>query len=152
MAERPAVPRYLIDNSVWARLATEPTVKDALTALTASHWAASILVCPPVVAEYGFSARNAGELDILRSELSAFDECNEAPGSDLPNRIQHALWSRGLKRSVGAMDTLIASYAIVNDATVVHYDSDFDHIGSVVGNFRHQWIVLRGTLQGTSRR
>ena len=140
------MPRYLIDNSVWARLATAPAVKDAFIALTASHWAASILVCPPIVAEYGFCARNPGELDILRRELSAFDECEEAPGSDLPNRIQHALWSRGLMRSVGAMDTLIASYAIVNDATVVHYDGDFEYIGSVVENFTHRWIVPRGSL------
>ncbi|MEQ1737888.1 MAG: hypothetical protein ABL886_15955 [Rhodoglobus sp.] len=39
------------------------------------------------------------------------------------------------------MDTLIAAYAIKNDATLLHYDRDFDHIGTVVPELRHQWII-----------
>jgi predicted nucleic acid-binding protein len=59
---------------------------------------------------------------------------------------QNALWNRGLLRAAGAMDTLIAAYAIRNKATLLHYDRDFDHIASPTPDFRHEWIVPRGSL------
>ncbi|WP_370449345.1 hypothetical protein [Cryobacterium sp. TMT1-2-2] len=48
-------------------------------------------------------------------------------------------------RPVGAGDTLIAACALINDATVVHYDSDFESVSKVITQFRHEWIVPRST-------
>ncbi|MEO8095927.1 MAG: hypothetical protein ABI632_13485, partial [Pseudolysinimonas sp.] len=59
---------------------------------------------------------------------------------------QSGLWGSGLLRAAGAVDTLIAAYAIKNDVTLLHYDRDFEHIASVTPALKHQWIVPRGSL------
>jgi len=144
--ERPRVDvRLLIDNSVWQRQ-NQPPVRAAMRELLAplSPW--SILVCPPVVAEVGFSARSGSDHDAVRSHLSEFPECEAHPSVALVLDIQTALFNGGLVRAVGATDTVIAGYAIANDATVVHYDGDFEHVARVRSDFRHQWIAPSGTL------
>jgi predicted nucleic acid-binding protein len=141
-----ASPTYLVDSSVWARIPSSPTVKSAVLDIIASHGPNSIVVCAPVVAEVGFSARNGKDHSDLAAGLSAFSDCAIAPSTEDTLAIQNALWRSGLVRSVGAMDTLIAAYAIANGATVLHFDSDFDHVASVVPAFRHAWIVPRGSV------
>jgi len=141
-----AEPRYLIDNSVWARLATEPRIADALEELIASSRPSSILICPPIAAEYGFSARNGADHDAIVRALAEFTECDEAPNSLNVLAVQNALWTSGLVRAAGVADTLIATYAVQNEATVVHYDRDFELIAGVVPQLRHQWIVARGSV------
>lgn len=137
---------FLIDHSVWGRLAIRPVVRQAFDALIIRSRPTSILVCPPTVSEYGFSARNATEHGAIRDALTEFTECAASPSSADAMRIQHRLWEDGLVRSAGAMDTLIAAYAIENDATVVHYDRDFEHIAAAVPEFSHRWIVPRGCI------
>ena len=139
-------PRFLIDNSVWARLAIEPTVRAAFEALIIANRPSSILICPPVAAEYGFSARNGVEHTRMMESLSAFTECDESPKSAQVLAVQNALWNAGLVRAAGAMDTIIAAYAILSEATVVHYDRDYELIGGAVPQLRHQWIVPRGSI------
>jgi predicted nucleic acid-binding protein len=56
------------------------------------------------------------------------------------------LWNGGLLRSIGAIDTVIAAYAIRNDATVFHYDRDFERVASAAPGFRLAWAVPRGTV------
>lgn len=109
-----------------------------------SPWA--ILTCPPVVAEVGFSARNGADHDAVRRHLAQFPECETHPSTDLVLDIQNALFHGGLFRAVGAIDTLIAAYAVANDATVVHYDSDFEHVAAVNDDFRHLWVAERGSI------
>lgn len=46
----------------------------------------------------------------------------------------------GLIRSAGALDILIASYAIANDATVLTADHDFDHIARVT-DLQHEYVA-----------
>lgn len=137
--------RFVIDNSVWQRQ-RQPAVRAAMDVLLAETSPWSILTCPPVVAEVGFSARNGHDHDAVREFLAAFPECETHPSVALVLSIQGALWDAGLARAVGAVDTIIAAYAIVNEATVVHYDSDFEHVAAVRDDFRHQWIAPRGSL------
>lgn len=145
-AKRPRVAAgFIVDNSVWQRL-SRPAVRAAMAQLTAGHSPWSILVCPPIAAEVGFSARDGADHDAVQAHLSAFPECETHPGTGLVLDIQNALWNGGLRQAVGAADTLIAAYAIANDATVVHYDSDFEHVERVRPDFRHRWIVPRGTV------
>jgi predicted nucleic acid-binding protein len=139
-------PRYLIDNSVWARLSTEPTVVAALTAIVDLAQPVNVLVCAPIALELGFSTQTGAAHAALRERLSDFPQCSSHPSLDDALAIQGDLWRGGLLRAAGAMDTLIAAYALANDAILVHYDRDFEHIAAVAPAFRHQWIVPRGSI------
>lgn len=136
----------LVDNSVWQRLAHQQTVRAAYHALIDESRPEEILRCDVQVAEIAFSARNAADLDTLQEALSEFRDAPATPGAEMVLDIQRRLWGAGLGRAVGAVDTVIAAYALANDAMVVHYDSDFEHIARVEPAFRHRWIVPRGTL------
>jgi len=138
--------RFIVDNSVWQRLSHQEPVRDRFTRLIESTSPAMIMVCPPVVAEVGFSARNGGDHDRLRQALAQFAECPVHPTTAITLGIQNALLTNGFFRAVGALDTVIAAYALANDAAVLHYDRDFELIAKVVPSFRHEWIVARGAL------
>lgn len=150
MATRTTQPQghstYLIDNSVWARLSTAATVVAALKTVVDLARPDNVLVCPPVVLEVGFSARTGPDHSALMTQLTAFPQCPEHPTADEVMLIQNRLWNGGLLRAAGAVDTLIAAYAIKNGATLLHYDRDFDHIATVMPDFSHQWIVPQGSI------
>jgi len=139
--------RWLIDNSAWQRLRTEPTVQAALEALVLGNAPDDILICPPVAAEYGYSARSAAEHDVVVHTLaSAFTACEVHPPLDDVLALQSALFRRGTGRAAGAIDLLIAAYALRNGATVVHYDRDFELIARARPDFAHRWVVPAGSL------
>jgi predicted nucleic acid-binding protein len=50
----------------------------------------------------------------------------------------------GKHRSVGIPDLLIAAVAERHALTLVHYDSDFDHVADVTGQ-ETRWVAPRGT-------
>ncbi|HET8896959.1 MAG TPA: hypothetical protein VFN04_06785, partial [Protaetiibacter sp.] len=57
MARTPKRPtRFLVDTSVWARLATTPEVVEELKKIIELVSPADLLVCPPISLEYGFTA------------------------------------------------------------------------------------------------
>ncbi|CAN5525008.1 hypothetical protein BH10ACT7_BH10ACT7_29810 [soil metagenome] len=144
MATEPVA--YLIDNSVWARLSTNIEVVTALKAKVDLVRPDNVMVCPPIILEFGFSARTGPEHSALMTQLEAFAECGTDPDVADAMLIQNRLWSQGLVRAAGPMDTLIAAYAIRNNATLLHYDRDYEHIASVMPDFRHEWIVPRGSV------
>lgn len=144
--QRPKIThKFVIDNSVWQRQG-QSVVRAAMDRFMARQSPWSILTCPPVVAEVGFSARSGADHDAVRRYLAEFPECEVHPSTDLVLAIQNAVFNGGLFRAVGALDTVIAAYAIANDATVVHYDADFEHVARVREDFRHQWIAPRGSI------
>lgn len=136
---------YLIDNSVWARLA-DPEVAAALKMRLDLVRPDNALICSPIVLEVGFSARTGAEHSALVRFLDAFPGCTSHPDAADVLQIQNKLWNQGLLRAAGAMDTLIAAYAIKNSATLLHYDRDFEHIASVMTDFRQEWIVPQGSI------
>jgi predicted nucleic acid-binding protein len=138
--------RFIVDNSVWQRLSHQESVRDRFTRLIESTSPSTIMVCPPVVAEVGFSARNGADHDRVREALAQFADCPAHPTTATTLSIQNALFNNGFFRAVGALDTVIAAYAMANDAAVLHYDSDFERIAWVVPTFRHEWIIARGSL------
>jgi predicted nucleic acid-binding protein len=145
-ASRKKPTRYLIDNSVWARLSTDPDVVAALRSIVDLTRPDDVLVCPPIAVEIGFGARTGADHSVLQTQLGAFSHCSEHPNVDDALDIQNRLWNGGLLRAAGSMDTLIAAYALKNDAILLHYDRDFDYIAAVMPAFRHQWIVPRGSI------
>lgn len=138
--------RYLIDNSVWARLSTDASVVDALKVVVDLARPDDVLICPPIALEVGFSARTGPDHSLLAAQLEEFPECTEHPSVEEVMLIQNRLWNGGILRAAGAMDTLIAAYAMKNDATLLHYDRDYDHIATVMPDFRHRWIMPRGSI------
>ncbi len=60
--------------------------------------------------------------------------------------LQRALWGSGRVRAAGAFDTLIAALAVEHDATVLHYDRDYQHLGDAVGELRQEWVAPPGSI------
>lgn len=63
-----------------------------------------------------------------------------SPEESLVLGIQSALWASGYVRAAGAVDILIAGYAIANDATVLSADHDFDYIAAVI-DLNHEYVA-----------
>lgn len=137
--------RFLVDTSVFARIGYDPALTTAFATLVEEVTTRHLLLCPPVAAEVGYMASSPARHVGLVLELLEYAACPISPTSRDVLDIQHALWSHGLLRAAGATDTLIAAYARVNDAAVLHYDSDYEHIAAAMPGFRHRWIVPRGT-------
>lgn len=138
--------RFVVDTSVWARLATSPQVVEELKKIIELVSPTDLLLCPPVALEYGFTAPTGKAHAAVAAQLEAFGTCDIHPTQNEVLQIQSRLWNGGLLRAAGAMDTLIAAYAMRNDATVLHYDRDFEHIASVVPGFSQRWILPRGSI------
>lgn len=130
---------YLVDNSVWARLATKDREVTARLQRIERAPADLFVTCPPQVLEFCHSARSPKEYVHYREQISLGFPLERAPDESLVLDIQSALWRSGLMRAAGSLDILIAGYALVNDATVLTADHDFDHIASVA-DLRHEYV------------
>ncbi len=131
---------YLVDNSVWARLATGDEAIAARLRRIERAPADLFVTCPPQVLEFCHSARTPEEHAHYREQISLGFPLERAPDESMVLEIQSALWYSGLVREAGSLDILIAGYAILNDATVLAADHDFDHIARVV-ELRHEYIA-----------
>ncbi|MGA5542660.1 PIN domain-containing protein [Mycobacterium sp. NPDC051198] len=131
---------YLVDNSVWARLAIGDEAIAARLRRIERAPADLFVTCPPQVLEFCHSARTPEEHAHYREQISLGFPLERAPDESMVLEIQSALWNSGLVRAAGSLDILIAGYAILNDATVLAADHDFDHIARVV-ELRHEYIA-----------
>lgn len=131
---------YLVDNSVWARLASgDPGIAARLQRIERAP-TDLFVTCPPQVLEFCHSARTPEEHAHYRERISRGFPLEHAPDESLVRDIQSALWNSGHVRAAGPVDILIAGYAIANDATVLSADHDFDHI-SAVTDLSHEYIA-----------
>jgi len=131
---------FLLDTSVLTRLSA-PSVLRQIEALDSDGLARTTMTD----LEIGFSARSAEAWDRLVVALGAFRRIDvEAHHFDRARQVQRELAAAGLKgRKVP--DLLIAAVAEATSLTVLHYDSDFDHIAAVTGQ-PTQWVVERGSI------
>ena len=60
--------------------------------------------------------------------------------------IRTALWNAGTGRVAGVVDVALAATAVHAAATVLHYDSDFDHITAAYPRLHAAWVVPRGSI------
>lgn len=131
---------YLVDNSAWARLASgDPGVTARLRRIERGP-SDLFVTCPPQVLEFCHSARSPEEYAHYRDQISLGFPLERAPDESLVLDIQSALWNSGRVRAAGSFDILIAGYAIVNDATVLAADHDFDHIAAV-SDLAHEYVA-----------
>lgn len=140
----PAV-RVLVDTSVWTRIASRTEVAAAISARLAAGQA--LYTCPLVDLELLHSARGPGEYDewaITRAQAYPTLSLTPAAG-ERALQVQRELAQLGLHRAVKLPDLLIAAIAETAGATVLHYDSDYDHVHAVTGQ-PTEWIVTRGSI------
>lgn len=131
---------YLVDNSVWARLASaDPGITARLRQIERAP-ADLFVTCPPQVLEFCHSARTPEEYQRYYEAISLGFPLERAPEKSLVVEIQRALWSAGFVRAAAAVDILIAGYAIANGATVLAADRDFTHIAAVI-DLHHEYIA-----------
>lgn len=137
------VARCIADISALARL-SHPAITEALGPLIE---AGLVATCGIVEFELGWAARTSAELDRLRADRDLGYEWLPTLDEDWRRAldVQAELWRRGQVRAVGFPDLLIAAVAERERITIVHYDSDFEHISAVTGQ-RVRWVVPRGTV------
>lgn len=123
---------YLVDNSIWGRVASgDPAITRRVRRIEQSS-SDIFVTCAPQVLEFCYSARSLGEYEQYYQQISLGFPLEQSPAADVLIGVQRRLWMSGRVRAAGAMDILIAGYALVNRATVLAADRDFEHISQVV--------------------
>jgi predicted nucleic acid-binding protein len=140
----PASP-VLVDTSVWTRIASRPEVAAAITAKLAAGQ--PLCTCPLVDLELLHSARGPAEYDEwATTRAQAYPSLPLTPAAgERALQVQRQLAHRGLHRAAKLPDLLIAAIAETAGASVLHYDSDYDHINAVTGQ-PTEWILARGSI------
>ncbi len=131
---------FLADKSALERRRHGDGVRALLSQLTAE---AALATCEVVALEVLYSARNLRGYEALAGTLRAqpwLPVTADATARAL--EVQHALARREQHR-LPIPDLLIAATAEVHQATVLHYDRDFDRIAAVTGQ-PTQWISPPG--------
>jgi predicted nucleic acid-binding protein len=131
---------FLLDTSVVKRL-QYLQVRSVIEPLAAAGELGRPSICD---LEVGYSARNAQEWDQLVGALDAF-RAVDTTAAHLRRALQvQRLLAARSQRGRKIPDLLVAAAAEELGAIVLHYDADFDLIGSVTGQ-RCQWVVPPGS-------
>ena len=131
---------FLLDTSVVKRL-QYLEVRSVIEPLAAAGELGRPSICD---LEVGYSARNAREWDQLVGALDAF-QAVDVTAAHLRRALQvQRLLAARSQRGRKIPDLLVAAAAEELEAIVLHYDADFDLIGSVTGQ-RCQWVVPPGS-------
>ncbi len=139
-----AVGRFLADKSAFEQQRHSEAAAGLLEALAAEG---ALYMTEVVALELLYSARNRADYESRRSDLSNFPwlHVTQAVATQALD-VQHRLAEVGHHR-VPIPDVLIAATALQHDATVLHYDHDFDVIAEAAG-LSARWIIPPGTGHG----
>ena len=104
--------------------------------------------CAATLDEFSYSARTAAQqVESVRRLRGSFRYLAMSPSVDATIvGIRTALFASGQGRSAGVIDVQIAATAVVHGASVLHYDSDFDHIAAAYTGLTARWIVPRSSV------
>lgn len=118
-------------------------VRERLAPIIAAGEAAS---CALIDVEVLFSARNSRDYEQIRARRKLSYVSIPITESILQRAIavQGRLAKRGQHR-IPIPDLIIAATAEAANATVLHYDADFDRIAAVTSQ-PVEWVVPRGTV------
>ena len=136
--------QFLLDTSALVRLLRDPTTRTAWEQQITAGLAG---VCPIVELEMLYTARSSADRDELVDLLAGAFAWVPMPERVFTQaaEVQAALTRRGLHRSAGAVDLLIAATAELHALTLVHYDRDFDQITKVTGQ-PAVWLAPAGSI------
>jgi predicted nucleic acid-binding protein len=137
----------LIDNSAWARLASERL--DATRAETVAAWMGDLQLatCLPFLLEAGYSARSGHERSAMMVDLAKLprveiDKDIEAAALDAQRELADIAHHR-----VPPADVMIAACAHVAGMGVLHYDGDYDLLVKHTSlRFGSEWLTQPGVL------
>ncbi|MER6513029.1 PIN domain-containing protein [Nonomuraea sp. NPDC001636] len=134
---------YLLDKSALTRIRTSDVVARALHPLYAARVVAT---CAVIDLEVLHGARDlAHHQRILRAQR----QCVSLPlNQEVQSRaiaVQRQLVGISRHRGIGPGNLLIAACAEVHQATILHYDRDFDLISEVTGQ-PALWVVPPGSI------
>jgi predicted nucleic acid-binding protein len=133
---------FLADTSAYTIARRAPVAADRLRGLAADGVLATFVT---VDLELGYSARDSREhrgIARIRSQLVQLPCTDDI--ADRAREVQGLLAATGHHRAAGIVDLLTAAAAERLDASVLHYDGDFDHIAAVTGQAA-EWIIPRGS-------
>jgi predicted nucleic acid-binding protein len=135
--------RVLIDTSAAARMRL-PSVAHRLAPLIE---AGLVATCATLDAEALYSARSPAEYEQLRADRRAAYEYLPTDDGHWQRAfsVQRELARSGRHRAVGIADLLTAVLAMEHRLTLVHYDTDFETLASIV-NLAQQWVAPRESL------
>lgn len=139
-----AIGRYLADKSAFEQQRHSEAAAGLLRALAGDG---TLYMTEMVALELLYSARGREDYDSRRVELESLPwlHLTEAVAARALD-IQHRLAATTSHRRP-IPDLLVAATAIEHDATLLHYDADFDAIAAVT-DLRARWIVVRGSGHG----
>lgn len=139
-----ALGRYLADKSAFEQQRHSEPATGLLRALAADG---ALYMTEIVALELLYSARNAEDYETRRNDFGALPwlRLSEAVAARALD-IQHQLAGIGQHRRP-IPDLLVAATALEHDATVLHYDHDFDLIAESTG-LSARWIIPPGTGHG----
>jgi predicted nucleic acid-binding protein len=96
--------------------------------------------------ELGYSARDPREhqgISRVRGRLVQLASVDEV--ALRARKVQAMMATRSQHRAAGVMDLLTAAAAEHYEASVLHYDADFEHIAAVTGQLV-DWVVPKGSV------
>lgn len=141
-----AIGRYLADKSAFEQQRHSEAADGLLKTLAADG---ALCMTEIVALELLYSARNRADYDTRWDGLTTLRWLHLT--ADVAARaldIQRQLARRGTHRRP-IPDLLVAATALEHDATVLHYDRDFDLIAEVT-DLSARWIIPAGTGHGAS--
>ena len=134
---------YLADTSVYVLQGRHEVVRDRFSALLTQG---RLAACQMTALEYLNNAADPVGYETLWNALHAqrwIDVTAEAMNRAL--EVHRALAGRSQHRHFRLPDLIIAAAAELNDATVLHYDADFDRIAGITGQDT-EWVATKGSL------
>lgn len=136
---------YCVDTSAWHHSSHREVAERWSRLLQRDQ----LGLCDQARLEILWSARSAPDYDALDEELAALRPVETTARTFLRAReVQRALARVGglHHRSVKIADLVIAAAAEAADATVLHYDADYDRISEITGQ-PVEWVAPKGSLQ-----
>ncbi len=131
---------YLADKSALEQRRHSEDARNLLALLLGEG---ALATCHVIALEVLYSARNLADYETLRADISALPWLPvTVDAMDRALAVQHRLAQRGQHR-LPLPDLIVAATAELENATVLHYDHDYDLIAGVTGQ-PTQWIVSRG--------
>lgn len=138
-----AAPVYLADTTVYVLRTRHDAVRDKFSRLIAEG---RLAACQMVALEY---LNNAPDPKGYATLWAALHEQRwmdvTAPAMDRAMEVHRRLSVKSQHRNFSLPDLIIAATAEMHDATVLHYDEDYDRIAEITGQ-PTEWVVLRGSL------
>jgi hypothetical protein len=143
-----ALTGYLIDSSAIAKSQHSPQVEARIEQLGTQRL---LYRCGIIDLEILRGAQSPADYERRRADrFAAYIDLPITPRViERSLEVQRHLAAASQHRGVSLPDLIIAACAEVHDATVVHYDADYDRIAAVTGQ-PAEWVVPRGSVDHPS--